>query len=141
MEYPWPKVHSSPSAFGTPDLFHHLPCRRSRPLVHELAAQDVANLASVPAFDGWRLLICAVEAVRRRPLARRTHLLLAYIGAACVLLLLAMALVLDVTRLTGGGTDRFRLFARHWRSASPLPRAGRRIWYPPFLPAFLRSSR
>ena len=59
----------------------------------------ILNLIPIPLFDGGKLAILFVEAVKRGPLSMRTRQMIAYIGLALVLLLLMLAFKKDIERL------------------------------------------
>jgi regulator of sigma E protease len=65
------------------------------------------NLLPVPILDGGHLLFCAIEAVRRRPLSRRTQEIGFQIGIALVLMLMVYVNMNDILRVwrqwTGAG--------------------------------------
>lgn len=56
------------------------------------------NLLPIPPLDGGRLLLCAIEAVRRRPLSPRVELTIIKIGAAAFLALVVVVTVGDFLR-------------------------------------------
>lgn len=59
----------------------------------------ILNLIPIPLFDGGKLVMLFVEAVKRGPLSMRTRQMIAYIGLALVLLLLMLAFKNDIERL------------------------------------------
>lgn len=59
----------------------------------------VLNLLPIPVLDGGQLLFFTVEAVWRRPVPEKFQLVFQQIGIALLLLLMALAMVLDVQRL------------------------------------------
>lgn len=59
----------------------------------------ILNLVPIPLFDGGKLVILFVEAVKRGPLSMRARQMIAYIGLALVLLLLMLAFKNDIERM------------------------------------------
>lgn len=59
----------------------------------------VLNLVPIPLFDGGKLVILFVEAIKRGPLSMRTRQMIAYIGLALVLLILMLAFKNDIERM------------------------------------------
>ncbi len=56
------------------------------------------NLLPIPVLDGGHLVFFAIEAVRRKPLARRTREIAQTVGLVLVLALVALALRNDIAR-------------------------------------------
>ena len=59
----------------------------------------ILNLLPIPLFDGGKLAILGVEAIKRGPLSMRTRQIIAYIGLAMVALLIMLAFKNDIERL------------------------------------------
>lgn len=59
----------------------------------------ILNLIPIPLFDGGKLVILLVEAVKRGPISMRTRQIIAYIGLALVLMLLMLAFKNDLERM------------------------------------------
>ena len=59
----------------------------------------ILNLLPIPLFDGGKLAILLVEAIKRGPLTMRTRQIIAYIGLAMVALLLLLAFKNDLERM------------------------------------------
>ena len=59
----------------------------------------ILNLLPIPLFDGGKLAILLVEAIKRGPLTMRTRQIIAYIGLAMVILLLLLAFKNDIERM------------------------------------------
>lgn len=59
----------------------------------------IVNLIPIPLFDGGKLAILLVEAIKRGPISMRTRQIIAYIGLAMVALLLVLAFKNDLERL------------------------------------------
>lgn len=57
------------------------------------------NLLPIPALDGGHLLLFGIEAVQRKPLTIRTRTIATQAGIALLLLLMAVAVFNDITRL------------------------------------------
>ncbi|MBI5489023.1 MAG: RIP metalloprotease RseP [Deltaproteobacteria bacterium] len=58
----------------------------------------ILNLLPIPVLDGGQLLFFAIEAVRRKPLSRRTREIAQTIGLILILALIALALKNDIAR-------------------------------------------
>ncbi|MBI5501787.1 MAG: site-2 protease family protein [Deltaproteobacteria bacterium] len=56
------------------------------------------NLLPIPVLDGGQLLFFAIEAVRRKPLSRRTREIAQTVGLILILALIALALKNDIAR-------------------------------------------
>lgn len=61
----------------------------------------VLNLLPVPVLDGGHLVYYAIEAVRGRPLSERLMVITQKAGLVLILMLMAVALFNDITRLIG----------------------------------------
>ncbi len=59
----------------------------------------IINLVPIPLFDGGKLLILLIEAIKHGPLSTRSRQIIAYIGLAMVALLLVLAFKNDLERL------------------------------------------
>ncbi len=59
----------------------------------------ILNLIPIPLFDGGKLAILFVEAVKRGPISMRTRQIIAYIGLAMVIMLLMLAFKNDLERM------------------------------------------
>ncbi len=59
----------------------------------------ILNLLPIPLFDGGKLAILLVEAIKRGPLTMRTRQIIAYIGLAMVALILLLAFKNDLERM------------------------------------------
>ncbi|MFN7133808.1 MAG: site-2 protease family protein, partial [Myxococcales bacterium] len=57
------------------------------------------NLIPIPALDGFHLLSAFWESIRRRPLSMRARLVANYIGVGMLLMLMALAMKNDITRM------------------------------------------
>ena len=58
----------------------------------------ILNLLPIPILDGGQLLFFAIEAVRRKPLSRRTREIAQTVGLVLILALVALALKNDIAR-------------------------------------------
>ncbi len=58
----------------------------------------IINLLPIPVLDGGRLVLYALEAVKRGPLSYRTRQIAAYIGIVLVILLMVFAFKNDIER-------------------------------------------
>jgi regulator of sigma E protease len=58
----------------------------------------ILNLLPIPVLDGGQLLFFAIEAVRRKPLSRRTREIAQTVGLVLILALVALALRNDIAR-------------------------------------------
>jgi regulator of sigma E protease len=61
----------------------------------------VLNLLPIPVLDGGHLVYYALEAIRGRPLSERFMIITQKAGFAIILMMMALALFNDITRLTG----------------------------------------
>jgi len=61
----------------------------------------VLNLLPIPVLDGGHLVYYAIEAVRGRPLSERLMVITQKAGLVLILMLMAVALFNDITRLIG----------------------------------------
>lgn len=59
----------------------------------------ILNLLPIPLFDGGKLVILLVEAIKRGPLSMRTRQIIAYVGLALVALLIMLAFKNDLERM------------------------------------------
>lgn len=59
----------------------------------------IINLFPIPLLDGGKLVILAVEAIKRGPLSMRTRQIIAYVGLAMVILLMLLAFKNDFERM------------------------------------------
>lgn len=59
----------------------------------------VLNLLPIPVLDGGHLLFFALEAIKGRPVSEKIQVFFQQIGIALLVLLMALAMVLDVQRL------------------------------------------
>ena len=59
----------------------------------------ILNLLPIPLFDGGKLAILLVEAIKRGPLSMRTRTTIAYIGLAMVILIMMLAFKNDIERM------------------------------------------
>lgn len=57
------------------------------------------NLLPIPALDGGHLLLFGIEAVQRKPLSQKTRAIATQIGITLLLLMMALALFNDLSRL------------------------------------------
>lgn len=57
------------------------------------------NLLPIPALDGGHLLLFGIEAVQRKPLTPRTRTIATQIGVALLLMMMAIAIFNDMSRL------------------------------------------
>ena len=58
----------------------------------------IFNLLPIPLLDGGRLLLYAIEAVKRGPLSFRVRQITAYVGFALIIMLMVMAFKNDIER-------------------------------------------
>ncbi|HUZ89308.1 MAG TPA: M50 family metallopeptidase [Candidatus Acidoferrales bacterium] len=65
-------------------------------------ALGLANLLPLPALDGGRLVVVALEALRRRPFNREREMQFQRAGLVGMLALMALIAFFDVQRLAGG---------------------------------------
>ncbi len=63
----------------------------------------VINLLPIPVLDGGHMLFLGLEAVRRRPLSRRTMEFVQQIGLAIIILIMILALYNDLLRIFSTG--------------------------------------
>ena len=63
------------------------------------------NLLPIPPLDGSRLVITAVEAIRRRPFDKRKEVIVHLVGFALLLMLVVVLTYADILRILrfGGG--------------------------------------
>jgi regulator of sigma E protease len=61
----------------------------------------VLNLLPIPVLDGGHLVYYALEAVRGRPLSERFMIITQKAGFAIIVMMMALALFNDITRLIG----------------------------------------
>lgn len=59
----------------------------------------ILNLLPIPLFDGGKLAILGVEAVKRGPLSMKTRQIIAYVGLVLVALLIMLAFKNDLERM------------------------------------------
>ena len=59
----------------------------------------ILNLLPIPLFDGGKLAILLVEAIKRGPLTMRTRQIIAYVGLAMVILIMLLAFKNDIERM------------------------------------------
>ena len=59
----------------------------------------ILNLLPIPLFDGGKLAILGVEAIKRGPISMRARQIIAYVGLALVALLLMLAFKNDLERM------------------------------------------
>ena len=57
------------------------------------------NLLPIPALDGGKLLLLFVEAVRGKPLSRKTEGIITFIGVVLMLLLVAVVFFNDIRKV------------------------------------------
>ncbi len=58
----------------------------------------IINLLPIPILDGGRLVLFALEAIKRKPLSYRTRQIAAYIGLVLILMLMVLAFKNDIER-------------------------------------------
>lgn len=58
----------------------------------------VMNLLPIPGLDGWQLLLCIIESIRKKPLSNKFKSYASYIGLGALLILAAVLVVLDCIR-------------------------------------------
>ena len=58
----------------------------------------IFNLLPIPLLDGGRLLLYAIEAIKRGPLSFRVRQITAYVGFALIIMLMVMAFKNDIER-------------------------------------------
>jgi regulator of sigma E protease len=61
------------------------------------------NLLPIPPLDGSRLIIVALEAIRRKPFDKRKESLVHLVGLAVILALIVLVTYRDILRITTGG--------------------------------------
>lgn len=61
----------------------------------------VLNLLPIPILDGGHLVLFGVEAVRRKPIGRRARQVVAYLGIAFLVVLMAVVFANDIERKWG----------------------------------------
>ena len=61
----------------------------------------VLNLLPIPVLDGGHLVYYALEATRGRPLSERFVVITQKAGLAIIMMMMALALFNDITRLIG----------------------------------------
>ena len=59
----------------------------------------ILNLLPIPLFDGGKLAILLVEAIKRGPISMRARQIIAYIGLAMVILIMLLAFKNDIERM------------------------------------------
>lgn len=59
----------------------------------------VMNLLPLPGLDGWQLLLCIIEGVRKKPLPARFKQIASFVGLGILFALMAVLVVLDIIRL------------------------------------------
>lgn len=61
----------------------------------------VLNLIPIPGLDGWQLMLCAVESIRRKPVNKKFKTYAGLIGLGAMLILGIALIVMDVIRWVG----------------------------------------
>lgn len=58
----------------------------------------VLNLLPIPGLDGWQLLLCIIEAIRRKPISSKFKGYASIVGLSAMLILAAVLIILDCIR-------------------------------------------
>ena len=66
-----------------------------------MLALGLTNLLPIPLLDGNHLLLLLVEAIRGKPLSRRTQGIISAVGLVVILGLFGLGLFADISRIIG----------------------------------------
>lgn len=58
----------------------------------------VLNLLPIPGLDGWQLLLCIIEAIRRKPISSKFKSYASIVGVSLLLILAVVLVILDCIR-------------------------------------------
>ena len=63
----------------------------------------LVNLLPIPGLDGAQIILLLIEAIRRKPLSRKTEAYIKLVGFAALMILFVTLTFQDVTSIFGGG--------------------------------------